>query len=184
MNANFTKWLKALREDSPELAKATEQLHRSFATLSADEQRLAELFLHDVERGDVTVEDGMTLRDYITRYARHEEDRQVSKLVDYFGVNRSLVEEFTGQCITETNINEFGRFDALYDSMDKRLSKSTLEAWTGMTISQHKVNGKVRNLLRHFVLEGGFDVDAALEKMRSTKDEEESDDTPRDVAQR
>ncbi|OZG59678.1 DEAD/DEAH box helicase [Bifidobacterium myosotis] len=184
MNANFTKWLKALREDSPELAQATEQLHRSFATLSADEQRLAELFLHDVERGDVTVEDGMTLREYITRYARREEDEQVSKLVDYFGVKRSLVEEFTGQRITETNINEFGRLDALYDSIDKRLSKSTLEAWMGVIISQPKVNRTVRNLLRRFVLGGGFDVDETLEKMRIAKGGEESDDTPRDVAQR
>lgn len=184
MNANFTKWLKALREDSPELAQATEQLHRSFATLSADEQRLAELFLHDVERGDVTVEDGMTLRDYITRYARREKDGQIDKLVGYFGVRRSLVEEFMGQFITETNINEFGRLDALYDSIDKKLSKSTLEAWMGVIIPQPKANRTVRNLLRRFVLGGGFDVDETLEKMRIAKGEEEPDDTPRDVAQR
>ena len=69
MNANFNKWLKALKENSPELAEMSAQLHRSFAALSRDEQRLAELFLHDVERGDVEVEAGMTLRDYITRYA-------------------------------------------------------------------------------------------------------------------
>ena len=57
MNANFVKWLKALKEDSPELAEMSAQLHRSFAALSRDEQRLAELFLHDVERGDVEVEE-------------------------------------------------------------------------------------------------------------------------------
>lgn len=184
MNANFTKWLKALREESAELTKVTTELHRSFATLSADEQRLAELFLRDVERGDVTVEDGMTLRGYITRYARREKDGQIDKLVGYFGVRRSLVEEFIGQFITEANINEFGRLDALYDSIDKKLSKSTLEVWMGVIISQPKANRTVRNLLRRFVLGGGFDVDETLEKMRIAKGEEESDDTPRDVAQR
>lgn len=185
MNANFRKWVKAVADkDSAELTKVTTELHRSFATLSADEQRLAELFLRDVERGDVTVEDGMTLRDYITRYARREKDGQIDKLVGYFGVRRSLVEEFMGQFITETNINEFGRLDALYDSIDKRLSKSTLEAWMGVIISQPKVNRTVRNLLRRFVLGGGFDVDETLEKMRIAKGEEEPDDTPRDVAQR
>lgn len=34
MNANFVKWLKALKEDSPELAEMSAQLHRSFAALS------------------------------------------------------------------------------------------------------------------------------------------------------
>lgn len=184
MNANFTKWLKALREENAELTKVTTELHRSFATLSADEQRLAELFLRDVERGDVTVEDGMTLRGYITRYARREKDGQIDKLVGYFGVRRSLVEEFIGQFITEANINEFGRLDALYDSIDKKLSKSTLEVWMGVIIPQPKANRTVRNLLRRFVLGGGFDVDETLEKMRIAKGEEESDDTPRDVAQR
>ncbi len=64
---------------------------------SRDEQRLAELFLHDVERGDVEVEAGMTLRDYITRYAAREKNEQVDKLVDRLGVNRSVVEEFLCQ---------------------------------------------------------------------------------------
>ena len=169
MNANFTKWLKALREDSPELEQASELLHRSFAALSADEQRLAELFLHDVERGDVIVEDGTSLRDYITQYARREKEKQVDKLVSYFGVQRMLIEEFTGQLVTEANINDFGRFDALYESIDKKRSKTTLETWTGMVISQPKANRTVRNLLRRFVLEGGFDIDAALDDIRIAK---------------
>ena len=162
MNANFTKWLKALHEDSPELKIASAQLHRSFATLSAEDQRLAELFLHDVERGDVDVEDGMTLRDYITKYARREKDEQTGKLVEYFGVERSLLEEFTGKLINEANINDFGRLNALYASIDKKRAKSMLEQLWHTTIPQHKVNRKVRALLRRFVLEGGFDVDAAL----------------------
>ena len=165
MNANFTKWLKALREDSPELEQASELLHRSFATLSADEQRLAELFLHDVERGDVAVEDGMTLRDYITRYAKREEGERVGRLVDCFGVERSLVEEFAGKQITETNINEFGRLDALFDSVDKKRSRNTLETRLHTSISQPKVNRIVRTLLRRFVTEGGFDVDAEIGKI-------------------
>ena len=51
----------------------------------------AELFLHDVERGDVEVEAGMTLRDYITRYAAREKNEQTvtDKLVGSICVNRS-----------------------------------------------------------------------------------------------
>ncbi|OXM99418.1 type I restriction endonuclease subunit R [Bifidobacterium vansinderenii] len=162
MNANFVKWLKALRENSPELEAAAAQLHRSFATLSTDDQRLAELFLHDVERGDVAVENGLTLRDYITRYAKREKNEQIDKLVECFGVKRSLVEEFLARRITETNIDEFGRFGDLYASVDRKRAKAILEEWQHTTIPQPKVNRKVRSLLRRFVLEGGFDIDAAL----------------------
>ncbi|RSX50613.1 type I restriction endonuclease subunit R [Bifidobacterium callimiconis] len=162
MNANFVKWLKALRENSPELEAAAAQLHRSFATLSTDDQRLAELFLHDVERGDVVVENGLTLRDYITRYAKREKNEQIDKLVECFGVKRSLVEEFLARRITETNIDEFGRFGDLYASVDRKRAKAILEEWQHTTIPQPKVNRKVRSLLRRFVLEGGFDIDVAL----------------------
>ncbi len=48
MNSNFEKWLKCLEQDDEDLAAAREELHRSFASLSQDDQRFAELFLHDV----------------------------------------------------------------------------------------------------------------------------------------
>ena len=51
----------------------------------------------------------------------------------------------------------------------EKRSKTTLETWTGMVISQPKANRTVRNLLRRFVLEGGFDIDAALDDIRIAK---------------
>ena len=159
MNANFNKWLKALKENSPELAEMSAQLHRSFAALSRDEQRLAELFLHDVERGDVEVEAGMTLRDYITRYAAREKNEQVDKLVDRLGVNRSVVEEFLAKRIDEANINEFGRFDALRSSLDVQRAKAFFEQHDHKALPVFKVRMRATNMLKRFVLMGGFDID-------------------------
>ena len=159
MNANFDKWLKALKENSPELAEMSAQLHRSFAALSRDEQRLAELFLHDVERGDVEVEAGMTLRDYITRYAAREKNEQVDKLVDRLGVNRSVVEEFLAKRIDEANINEFGRFDALRSSLDVQRAKAFFEQHDHKALPVFKVRMRATNMLKRFVLMGGFDID-------------------------
>ncbi|TPF96155.1 DEAD/DEAH box helicase [Bifidobacterium sp. UTCIF-39] len=159
MNANFDKWLKALKEDSPELAAMSAQLHRSFAALSKDEQRLAELFLHDVERGDVTVEDGCTLRDYITRYAKREKNEQIDKIVDQLGVDRSLIEEFMLRLINETNINEFGRFDRLMASVDRNKAKAFFERHEHRKLPPYKIPMRAQQLLKRFVLEGGFDID-------------------------
>ena len=166
MNANFVKWLKALKEDSPELAEMSAQLHRSFAALSRDEQRLAGLFLHDVERGDVQVEEGMTLRDYITRYAKREKDEQIDKLVDHLGVDRSLLEELTVRYINEKSLNAFGRFDALRDTIDVPRAKSFFERCMNVTLPNFKVKVQASKLLKQFVLEGGFDIDEEVSHWR------------------
>lgn len=166
MNANFVKWLKALKEDSPELAEMSAQLHRSFAALSRDEQRLAELFLHDVERGDVEVEEGMTLRDYITRYAKREKDEQIDKLVDHLGVDRSLLEELTVRYINEKSLNAFGRFDALRDTIDVPRAESFFERCMNVTLPNFKVKVQASKLLKQFVLEGGFDIDEEVSHWR------------------
>ena len=60
--------------------------------------------------------------------------------------------------VTETNINDYGRFDALKDSVDKEMAKKYFEELEGGKIPPFKVNVKVYNLLKNFILSGGYDV--------------------------
>lgn len=159
MNANFEKWLKCLEQDDEGLAAAREELHRSFASLSQDDQRFAELFLHDVERGDAALEDGMTLRDYITTYARRAKNAQVERVVEALGIDGELLATMAALDLTESNINEFGRFDDLKDSVDKARAKAFFEQKEGKTLPLFKVNTRAAALLKKFILEGGFDID-------------------------
>lgn len=159
MNANFVKWLKALNEGNEDLKSTREELHRSFASLSQEEQRYAELFLHDVERGDAKLEDGKTLRDYITTYAKRAKNQQIARVVEALGIDEALLTEMTGLDIAESNINEFGRFDDLKDSLDKVRAKAFFEAKTGKSMPMFKVNIEASKLLKRFILEGGFDID-------------------------
>ena len=159
MNANFEKWLKCLEQDDEGLAAAREELHRSFASLSQDDQRFAELFLHDVERGDVALEDGKTLRDYITSYARKAKNAQVERIVEALGIDGELLDTMAALDLTESNINEFGRFDDLKDSVDKTRAKAFFEQKEGKTLPLFKVNTRAAALLKKFILEGGFDID-------------------------
>lgn len=158
MNANFRKWLKALDEDDSQIAAATEALHRSFATLSQEEQRFAELFLHDVERGDVAVEEGRTLRDYITAYANKEKNGQIDKLIDAFGLDGDLLREMMRLDLNEANLNEYARFDKLKASIDKDKAADFFTA-DNYIVSRFTVNMLANKLVREFVLEGGFDID-------------------------
>lgn len=159
MNSNFEKWLKCLEQDNEGLAAAREELHRSFASLSQDDQRFAELFLHDVERGDATLEEGMTLRDYITSYACKAKNAQVQRVVEALGIDGDLLTAMVALDLTESNINEFGRFDDLKDSVDKARAKVFFEQKEGKSLPPFKVNTRAAALLKRFILEGGFDID-------------------------
>ena len=159
MNSNFEKWLKCLEQDDEGLAAAREELHRSFASLSQDDQRFAELFLHDVERGDATLEEGMTLRDYITSYACKAKNAQVQRVVEALGIDADLLTAMVALDLTESNINEFGRFDDLKDSIDKVRAKAFFEQKEGKSLPPFKVNTRAAALLKRFILKGGFDID-------------------------
>ena len=103
-------------------------MHKSFASLSQEEQRYAELFMHDVERGEIELEEGKTLRDYITYYANNAKNSQVEKITKAFGVDGALLNEMMRLDLTEATLNEFGRFDQLKASINKPLAKRFSEA--------------------------------------------------------
>ena len=158
MNANFTKWLKALAQGDEELERAEKELHRSFAALTREEQKIAEVFLHDVQRGDVVPEEGMTLRDYITAYAKRAKDDQFERVSELLGCDKGLLIEMCAADLREDNLNEFGRFDRLKKSVDASKARAYFEGKDGASLSPFKVNILAANLLKHFVLNGGVDI--------------------------
>ena len=60
--------------------------------------------------------------------------------------------------ITEANINEFGRFDELKDTIDKAKAKAYFEGIEGMAIAPIKINIKIHDLLKRFIIKGGFEI--------------------------
>ena len=163
MNTRFDKYLKLLQTGArdagdDELKLAVDELHKSFATLSQDEQKYANLFLNDVQRGDVNPEQGKTLRDYITEYQANAKNTQVMRLVEAFGLDEEKLNALLSTHITDSNINEYGRFDALKDTVDKAKAKAYFEERDGESLSVFKVNMAIDALLSRFVLSGGFEL--------------------------
>lgn len=161
MNSRFDKYLKLIRQgDSSEksitLAKA--ELHKTFATLTQEEQKYANIFLHDIERGDVIAEDGKTLRDYITEYQFSAKDDQIHRFATIFGLDEDKLRNMMGLNLNEASINEFGRFDELKKSVDKSKAKAFFEAYEQVKLIPPKVNMKTDRLLRKFILSGGFEI--------------------------
>lgn len=130
MNSRFEKYLKNLHQadiTEEQLQASLDELHKSFATLTQDEQKYAEIFLHDVQRGEVVVEDGKTLRDYITEYQYKAKNDQIHSFAVAFGLDEDLLKNMMQLNLTEANIDEFGRFDKLKQSVNKAAAKAFLE---------------------------------------------------------
>ena len=163
MNSRFEKYLKILHTegtDAEELRKAEEELHKTFATLSQEEQKFANIFLHDMQSGDIVVVQGKTFREYVIEYCSKAKDDQIHKLAVYaLGLDETMLRDMMAQHITEDNINEFGRFDALKATVDKERARAYFEKLTGQKLPIPKVNVKVDKLLRDFIIEGGFDIE-------------------------
>ncbi len=156
MNSRFKKYIKAL-QDGTETAVVLDELHKSFATLTQEEQKYANIFLHDVQNGDVVVDEGKTLRDYITEYMTQAKNDQIHRFSTAIGVDEAMLRSFMQLKVTESNINEFGRFDKLKATVDRENAKAFLETFEGITIKPFQVNMKLDQILRKFILDSGFD---------------------------
>ena len=126
--------------------------------INQDEQKYANVFLHDVQRGDVKVDPQKTLRDYITEYQSNAREKKLRVIMDALGVDREKLQALLDLRVTEANINEFGRFSALKDSADKQKARAYFEKREGKTLPAFKVNMKIDELLRKFLLEGEVDL--------------------------
>lgn len=160
MNSTFEKYLKLISEHSSkeEIEEALNELHRTFATLTQEEQKYANIFLHDVQRGDVVFDDSMTIRDYITQYLAKAKDDEVRVFANTFGIDEGKLRNLMSLGITESNLNEFGRFDDLKASVDKQKAREYFEKVSGEKLNPPKVNMRMDRLLREFLLSGGFEV--------------------------
>ena len=120
MNARFEKWLKAIGDS--EKTAALEELHHSFATLSKEDQKFAELFLHDVQSGDIQLDPSLTLSDYIANYKQKDANDKVEKVISALGLNDDLLRTMLAKKYTRENL-DLGRFNDLKASVDKEKAK-------------------------------------------------------------
>lgn len=162
MNSRFEKYRKLLVKEGVSqeaIEQALNDLHATFASLSQEEQKYANVFLHDVQTGDVYVEEGKSLKDYITEYMSRAKNEQVMKVVNTFGLDEKKLNALLAVKVTSDNINEFGRFDDLKADVDRAKAAAFFERLEGKKVPVYKVNMKVDELLRKFIIEGEFDIE-------------------------
>lgn len=161
INSRFEKYLKLKKrtgESQEIVASALQEVYKSFAMLSEEEQKYANIFIKDVQMGNVEPEEGKTMKDYIAEYMRRAKDDQIFRFAEQFGLDDNLLREMMSLHLNEENINEFGRFDKLKASANMDKVKEYFETSTGEKLSIFKARSKFDNLLRHFIISNGFDL--------------------------
>lgn len=166
MNSRFEKYKKALETgDSNAREAAKQELHKTFASLSVEEQKYANMLLHDIETGDIEILEGKTLRDYINEYMEAAKNDQIHKVAIAIGVDEVMLRDMMALNLNEKNINEFGRFDALKATVDIARAKdyferisAYVEQLVNVKLPIPKVKIRVDKLLRDFIIFGGTDI--------------------------
>lgn len=159
LNSRFEKYKKALSSGNiDDEERARDDLHKTFASLNQEEQKYANIFLHDLEAGDIKVEPDKTLRDYINEYMHKAKHDQIHKISYIFDMDEEMLRTVMDLKVAEATINEYGRLDKLKTTVNKTKAKAYFEEIEGCKIPMPKVNIKVDKMLRDFIISGGYDV--------------------------
>ena len=158
INSRFTKYLKVLSQQNyskKELDEALNSLHSSFATLSSEQQKYANIFLRDIDSGDITIDKNKSFMDYVTEYQVKYKNDQIREISIAFGLDESKLRKIMSTVVNENNIDAFGRFTDLLDTVDMNVAKVSLEKELNRELKMYEVHVYVDNILRHFILNGG-----------------------------
>ena len=161
MNSRFEKFIKSLEQEdiSPEQKQSIlDELHKSFATLSQEEQKFANVFISEVRSGNVKLDPSKTFKDYITEYQFKAKNIQIQKLVEAIGIDVKKLKDIMSAFTTEANLNEYGRFDALKETVDREKAKNYFENLEGKSLPPFKISIKIDALLKKFISNDGVDV--------------------------
>ena len=155
INSKFVKFVKNLYLEGPqgEVTKAAlKELHKAFASFSWKDQRTALIILHDIQTGDLHLEVGKTIYDYIAEYKIKELHKQILMLTEATGLNALMMSKIMSSDVNEQNLNEFNRFEDLKNTVDLNKAKTFVEKVNGYEIRPRMVMPQLDNLLRLFIL--------------------------------
>lgn len=161
LNSRFTKFIKTLQEngkDSEIVNEVLKELHTEFASLTQEEQKYAEMIIHDIQYGDIQIEEGKSFRDYLNIKMRDTKNMQIHKFAITFGMDEKLLKDIMGLKLNSSNIKEYGRLDSLLETRDVEKCKKYFEKLDGNQMPLFRVHQRIREYTSQFILEDGFDV--------------------------
>ena len=160
MNTRFKKYLHIVMDDGADAEqkeKMLKILHKSFAMLGRDDQEYAKLFLQDIQDGKVKVTEDKTFRDYISLYKEAEENNRIKRVVHRLGCSEEQLRDILHRKVTETTIDDFGRFEDLVKSVDLGKARRFFTRVERTELKEVDLRMHIDEYLRIFLLNEGYD---------------------------
>lgn len=159
MNTRFEKFLKLIQGeyDQETLDKTLTDLHKSFSMLSTEEQKYANVFLHDVQAGNARIIPGKSFRDYISDLMKGAENARIKRVVRRLGCYERLLREMLARKVTKETIEAHGKFDELKASVDNGKATEFFIVVERQNFRESRLAMLVDAYLRYFLLTGGQD---------------------------
>lgn len=161
LNSRFEKFIIALQEngkDSEIVAEVLKELHTEFATLTSEEQKYADMIIHDIQYGEIKIESGKAFRDYLNIKMRDTKTMQIHRFAEAFGMDEKMLKEIMSLNLTKNTLNEFGRLDKLLNTRDNTKCAEYFEKLDGARLLPFRVSQRIREYTTQFILEEGFDI--------------------------
>lgn len=158
MNSRFKIYLKAINKgDSKTKEKAFKELYRTFAILSSVEQKYAKIFLHQVESGEIIVDNEKSFHEYITELHVKFNNDCIHKIASGFGIDEEKFKKLIISGANNENINVFGRYDELKKTLDINKTQKYLEQRDNKKYTLREAKIQADKEMRKIILNGGVD---------------------------
>jgi type I restriction enzyme R subunit len=159
MNSRFEKFLKLIQSeyDAESLDKTLKELHKSFSMLSQEEQRYANIFIHDIQAGNIQIIHGKSFREYISEMMKRAENDKIKLVINRLGCYEKLLRELLERKVTKETIEAHGKFEELKTTVDEQKARIFFMQVEGNNYQESRLAMYIEQYLRQFLLSGGQD---------------------------
>lgn len=167
MERKFHDYLLAIGRGAPseEQQAALDDLHSEFPKLSADDQKLADRLIHEIQVGALEVREGWRFSDYLNEQRNRVEEACLAEITALLGEDIEAARELRRASPTEENVDEFGRYARLRETVDKAGARERMAAAAGRPVKGKDVMRVADRLLKRYAVHGAYDVAAALAEL-------------------
>ena len=161
MDSRFKKYVKLTIDGTDEETRREilNELHKSFASLTQEQQKYANILLKDIQNKEIVIDDSKSIMDYINDYQNRAKKKLIHEISENLGISEQALYYFMELHVTEENINAFNRFEELVQKADISRAKFYFESIEHTTLPERKVWPKLRKKLKEFILNDGVEIE-------------------------
>lgn len=153
-NKLFTRFAELAQNDSSKhkIEMALNELHSKFSSLTREQQDYAEIIIHEIQNGKLSVDEGTDFFELISEYQFAHEMKELKEIAESFGLKVERLKQIKNNVTSEKNLNQYGQFTDLKASVIFEKARENIENEYGQKLPPYKINQEIDKRLRNFIL--------------------------------